>query len=85
MELVDSVASPFPTKSGPLKPKEWKSLQEEPSEETSIIYASLFPRVLDIIKELQETLPAVNIKDDYSLQPKPVFLRIPLKRNTVVS
>ena len=85
MELIDNFPSPTACRFSPLKPKDCKSLFKEPSEETGIIYASVFPRVLDIIKELQETLPPVNIKDDYSVQPKTVFLRVPLKRKTLVS
>ena len=85
MELIDSFPSPIGCKSSPLNPKDCKSLFKVPKEQTSIIYASVFPRVLDIIQELHETLPPVNIKDDYSFQPKAVFLRVPVKRKTLVS
>ena len=86
MEFVDTILPSTPEGLDKvLRPQDSKYLFELPSDQQIDSYNQIFPRIMNIIQELQETLPKVSIRDDYSLQPKAVSLRMPLKRNTLVS
>lgn len=84
IETADNLESLLQSHCGKVHlPEDHRLLFEIPNEQQSETYNKTFWQVQNVIQELQNTLPPVCIKDECSIQPKPVVLRIPMKRNTI--
>lgn len=55
---------------------------EFPSQETIDRYSKTYSDLEPILSHLEETSEKISIRDDYSLQPSDIILRIPKRRNT---
>lgn len=84
IEMADSLERSLESHSEKLqRPKDHRSLFEYPHVQQTDIYSKTYCQVQNIIQELQSILRPVCVKDDCSIQSKPVVLRIPMKRNTL--
>jgi len=64
-------------------PQSHQFVFEFPSEETIDKYSKMSPVLDQTLSFLEETIDRVDIRDSCSIQPNPVILRFPRRRNTL--